>query len=299
MTGISMGLNSLIIAVFIFAGIFECRRLFEKHPDFELETVLKKAPYLYVLIPVGFIPLIISIPMRIPSFAWQAPFWFKLHFTAILWGSIISIFSFVFSLGSSICFRSRHKEKSKVAAAGIFLVIGIQIIQYNYTRPIASKLHESVTPSGHIMQTSGSSCAAASAAIIAGSFGIEKTEKEMAVLFGTSVFGTSDAQVIYGMRKTGFSCKKVEIPNADPEKLNTPAMLFIDHPMTGPESHAVVCMGFRDGKAEIRDPLHYDIRFQSKEELAKVWHGRGIEFGRAIIKNQAGSQWRWARNRNL
>jgi ABC-type bacteriocin/lantibiotic exporter with double-glycine peptidase domain len=107
---------------------------------------------------------------------------------------------------------------------------------------------------------------------------MQKTEKQMAKLFGTTVGGTSGAQVIYGMREIGFSCTKVEILDSNPEKLNSPAMLFIDNQFTGPESHAVAYMGFDKDKVEIFDPLE-GRRFLSKIQLAKIWHGRGIEFG--------------------
>jgi ABC-type bacteriocin/lantibiotic exporter with double-glycine peptidase domain len=80
------------------------------------------------------------------------------------------------------------------------------------------------------------------------------------------------------MRKIGFSCNKVQVSESNPEKLTAPAMLFVDNQFTGPESHAVAYMGFNKNKAEIFDPLE-GRRLLSKNELAKIWHGRGIEFG--------------------
>ena len=124
-----------------------------------------------------------------------------------------------------------------------------------------------------------SSCCAATAANIANMFGMKKTEKEMAELFATTVSGTSPAQVIFGMEKLGFRCKKVNIEDADAKKLNPPAIIMIDHIEAGPEAHAVGLMKRLNGKVEIWDPL----RGRSTPDVTKVkkyWHGKAIEVSR-------------------
>lgn len=243
-----------------------------------MKTVLKRAPYLYVLIPLSIILLVIANLNR-PRLIWNLPLWLQYYYAALTWGGIIAIFTFVFSLASAVAMRTQHRKRWKIVIAGILLIFVIQLVQWNYTRPIAPRLKDIVATSGTVMQTSNASCAAASGASIVRTFGMQKTEKQMAELFGTTVGGTSGAQVIYGMRKIGFSCNKVQVSESNPEKLTAPAMLFVDNQFTGPESHAVAYMGFNKDKAEIFDPLE-GRRLLSKNELAKIWHGRGIEFRR-------------------
>ena len=258
-------------------GLMECRRLFRKDGNLDVKTVLKRAPYLYALILLSLILLVIANLNR-PRLIWNLPLWLQYRYSALTLGGIIAIFAFVFSLASAVAMRTRHRERWKIVIAGILLIFVIQLVQWNYTRPIAPRLKDIVATSGTVMQTSNASCAAASGASIVRTFGMQKTEKQMAELFGTTVVGTSGAQIIYGMRKIGFSCNKVDILESNPEKLNAPAIIFVDNQSTGPESHAVAYMGFNKDKAEILDPLE-GRRFLSKSELAKIWHGRGIEFG--------------------
>jgi predicted double-glycine peptidase len=276
MVGIPLWLNILLIIGFVLVGSMECRRLFAKDASLKMKTVLRRAPYLYILIPLSLILLVVANLNR-PALIWNLPLWIQYHYTALTWGGILAIFAFVFSLATIVAIRTHHGERWKIVIAGILLIFVIEIIQWNYTRPIAPRLKNIVASSGTVMQTSNASCAAASAASIARSFGIQKTEKEMAELFGTTVAGTSGAQVIYGMRKIGIASKKVEVPDSDSERLKFPAMIFIDNQFTGPESHAVAYMGVNQDKAEILDPLE-GMRLLTKSQLAKIWHGRGIEF---------------------
>ncbi|MGD8685934.1 MAG: cysteine peptidase family C39 domain-containing protein [Syntrophobacterales bacterium] len=277
MVGIPIWLNILLILFFVALAIVEYRRLIGKDPSLNIKTVLKRAPYLYVLIPLSLILLVIGNLNR-PRLIWNLPLWLQYHYTALTWGGILAIFTFIFSLGSAVAMRTQHRERWKIVIAGILLILVIQVIQWNYTRPIAPRLKDIVATSGTVMQTNNASCAAASGASIVRTYGMQKTEKQMAELFKTTVGGTSGAQVIYGMRKIGFSCNKVQVSESNPEKLTAPAMLFVDNQFTGPESHAVAYMGFNKNKAEIFDPLE-GRRLLSKNELAKIWHGRGIEFG--------------------
>jgi hypothetical protein len=278
MVGIPIYLNIILLILFVFTGFMESRRLFRRDPDLDMKTALKRAPYLYVLIPVSIILLVVANINR-PHLIWNLPLWLQYHYTALNWGAILAIFSFIFSLASAIAFRTGHRERWKLVIAGVLLIGVVQAMQWSYTRPIAPLLKDVFGSSGLVFQSYNSSCAAASGASIARTFGLEKTEKEMAELFGTTMGGTSGAQVIYGMRKIGFACNKVEILDCDPQKLQAPAMIFIDNQFTGPESHAAAYLGLDTGKAEIWDPLE-GKRLLRKNELRKIWHGRGIEIRR-------------------
>jgi hypothetical protein len=56
-------------------------------------------------------------------------------------------------------------------------------------------------------------------------------------------------------------------------------MIFVDHPVTGPESHAMAYAGYKNDKAEILDPL-IGRKFLTETQLKHVWRGRGIEFNK-------------------
>ena len=281
MVGIPVVLNILIILIFIIVGLLEHRRLLAKDPNLGLETIHKKAPYLFVLLAIILFLFSANLILKCrQSLIWSFPLWLQFYYSTLTWGGILAIFSFIFGLASSSAFQTRHKEKWKIVVSGVLFIAAVQVAQWYYTRPVAPHLEKGVATNGVILQTSGSSCAAASAANILRFFRIEKTEKEMAELFGTTLLtGTSLAQVVFGMQKIGFSCNKAYVSDSNPESLKPPAMIFVDHPVTGPESHAMAYVEYKNGKAEILDPLS-GRKFMTKEQLKKVWHGRGVEFNR-------------------
>jgi hypothetical protein len=127
---------------------------------------------------------------------------------------------------------------------------------------------------GVVWQSSGVTCAAAACANLARFYGIEKSEKDMVDLLGTTADGTTASQVVYGMRRLGFRCVKRRIGDADISRLDTPAVLFItfgDMPL----GHAVAYVGLREGLAEIRDPAG-GTRFVSPEDLRQSWLGHAV-----------------------
>jgi len=283
MGNIPISYNILIVLLFIFFGFLEARRLFSKYPGLNLNTILKKAPYLYAIIPIIF-PLAAAnlILQNRQYFLWNMPLWLQYSYSAIIWGGILAIFSFIFSLASAIAFRTKHHEKWKVVISGVLLIAAVQYVQWMYTRPLAPQLGESISSDGIFLQSSGSSCVAASAANILQTFGIKKTEKEMAELFGTNLIrGTSVAQIVYGLRKISFSGKKKFIKDSDLTKLKAPAIIFLNDE-DGGIPHAVAYMGSIDKKAEIWDPAGGKA-FWTEDKIKKHWHGRAIEIRKLKI----------------
>jgi len=276
-------LNAALVALFALAGIIDARRLQRRYPNLTVEMTLKRAPYLWVLIPLSLLLLLAAITLMVlhkrrPSALWALPVWFEYHLLSAIWAAILSLFAFGFALGSAVAMRTRHRERRKLIAASVLLVASIQVVEWNYTRLISPILRNDISAAGMVTQTSDVSCAAASGATLAGLLGIAKTEREMADLYGTSaLLGTTAAQVVYGNAAIGIASRKVEILDRDPERVAAPAMFFVDHPATGPESHAVVYLGMKEGKVEIWDPIR-GLKRLDKRGLGSVWRGRGIEF---------------------
>jgi hypothetical protein len=97
----------------------------------------------------------------------------------------------------------------------------------------------------------------------------------MAILMSTTELGTSVGQIVVGMRKLGIHGRKVVVGAA--ADLTPPAMLFVDHEATGPESHAVALMSNSEGVLHVVDPLVGSLRI-APSVLKKTWTGRAIEF---------------------
>ena len=97
MVGIPIWLNILLILLFVALAIVEYRRLISRDPSLNMKTVLKRAPYLYVLIPLSLILLVIANLNR-PRLIWNLPLWLQYHYTALTWGGILGIFAFFFSI---------------------------------------------------------------------------------------------------------------------------------------------------------------------------------------------------------
>ena len=144
-----------------------------------------------------------------------------------------------------------------------------------YTKPLAPSLFDKQTADGIILQSSPSSCVAASAANILKIYGMDTSEKELAALFGTTLMtGTTAAQLVYGMRRIGFEAVMKYIENADISAIEAPAVLFVAYGST--ENHAVALLKYSENDIEVADPLS-GRKHLSQEQLGKIWHGRALE----------------------
>jgi ABC-type bacteriocin/lantibiotic exporter with double-glycine peptidase domain len=108
--------------------------------------------------------------------------------------------------------------------------------------------------------------------------GVEKTEREMVDLLGTTDDGTTPSQIVYGMRRLGFESRKRRVPDSDYTKLNAPAVLLVMYG-TQPLGHAVAYMGQKDGKAEIWNPVS-GRQLMTREQLGEIWFGHAIEIAK-------------------
>jgi predicted double-glycine peptidase len=279
MIALPIYLNVLILMAFIALGVSYGKKLFRQEMTLDSTVFLKKAPLIAVFMLIFGIAVVVHAAVAVdPTTGWDFPMLFQIHYTALIWGTLLATLSFICSAVIALAFFTVDKKRWPVLVFALIIVVGVQGLFWTRTRPVAPQLTEEISR-GVIMQTSTSSCCAAAAANIAHLFGVEKTEKEMAELFGTTVTGTSPGQVIVGMKKLGFKCRKVNIEDADAKKLNAPAMILIDHIEAGPESHAVSLMKHLNGRVEIWDPL----RGKSTPEITRlkgVWHGKAIEISR-------------------
>ncbi len=278
MVGLPIWLNVLLVIGLAGLGVLEARRLARKEEGLDLANVTGRAPYLYGVAGavVVFLGALFSL-QYFPRLWWELPLLLEYVFTCLTWGSVLALFSFLSALSAAVAYLCGHRERHKLVLAGVLLVAVVQVAQWLYTEPVAPDLTHKITSDGVILQSSGVSCAAASAANMARHHGVSLTEKRAAEVLGTTALGgTSASQVVYGMADLGFDCRRVKVPDDGAARLTLPAMIFVDHPMTGPESHAAALMAVSGDQAEVWDPLWGKRQF-SHQELAKRWHGFAIE----------------------
>ncbi|MCZ6689914.1 MAG: cysteine peptidase family C39 domain-containing protein [Planctomycetota bacterium] len=275
--------NVVAMIIGIVAGIVESARLVRRDPSASPEDLLKvgrvfkRAPFL--LAPVALVAayaiFYVAVSWEI-STRWSMPLWFQLRGQQILWAALLGVVTFLASLSASASFKVGDPRRWKLVFAFSLLVGSIYFLIHNLNAPIAPRLVELVDEDGVILQTSGVSCVAASAANIVRLYGIERTEKAMADYLGTTRMGTTMAQLIYGLDRMGFECRPVERPDGAPLELRAPAVLLVDHPRTPREGHAVAYVGKKEGLFEILDPTLGRIRL-TQEQVSVIWHGHAVE----------------------
>jgi predicted double-glycine peptidase len=278
MTGLPIFLNILILLFFSFLGFLESKRLFNKNVTLETKNYHKKSPLTITFLVILLLLLISQLILCFsPSLFWKIPLIIEYYYIALLWGILLSILTFIFSLNITLSILTKHPKRLKFIIAAVLLIIALQIFFSRKTISVIPYLKEEQISDGVVLQTSGYSCAPAVCASIARLYGINKNEKDMAIVLKTTVDGTDNAHIIYGMQELGFRCKKINIKDLNHKKIKPPAMIFVDHPVTGPESHAVGYMGYNNKEIEIWDPL-VGKTFTETILFKKIWHGRGIEF---------------------
>ncbi len=265
-----------VIVVSVLLGVAEFRRVVRKNPQVTHLDIHRHLPYLPFLVLGLLVVLGFFLSPMHRGISWALAFRVALAWEHLAWGVFLSVLGFFFSLSILLFFRSGHRRRWILLTAGIALEAALLYAHWRIYMPIAPLLLPGVLKDGVVMQTHGASCVAACAANVARYYGNQKTEREMAELLGTTVMGTSPAQVLRGMQRIDISCQKVVVDDRDPLKLKLPALLLVDHPATGSESHAVVVLERKEGCCTVIDPLVGKVRISS-QRLSSVWRGRAIE----------------------
>jgi hypothetical protein len=246
-----------------------------RHADLDVSNVLKRARHLWG------VPLIIALAFGThlylnerPDLWWALPPWVEARYLLFLWICLIGTMVYLYAFGITLAFQTGHPERRTLVIAVVLILTAVQVMVVRTQRSVAPDLKHTVDADGVVLQTSGVSCVAASAANMLRQRGIDTTEKQMATALGTTAMGTTAGAAIEMFDARGEVCRKVQGKAAS--ALRAPAMLMIDHPLAGPESHAVAYMGTVQGEVEIWDPLD-GRRMLTPEALGAIWSGRAIE----------------------
>ena len=269
-----------IAALGLVLGLAHGRTLFRHGVRLSSRDLPRKARLL-MFVGLGFVMLnLIYLPAKNnPVTAWYLPVPVEYYGYTVTWMADMFIMAFMAGTAIAVAVLERHLLRWALPAVSASLLCTAAFTYHTFhsgTRPELQRAR--LSPDGMILQTNGSTCAAAACANIATFLGVPKSEKEMVEILGTRDDGTSNAEVVHGMRRLGFKCTKRYIRDRDASRLHAPAMLLVD--LVGQvDGHAVAYMGQKDGKAEIWDPTG-GKRWLSAEELRVRWRGRAIEVGR-------------------
>lgn len=249
---------------------------------------VSSAPGLLVLCLVFFATNVLLLKARsYPAISWYLPgsveYWSVPGLWTINLATIVFMFVAVFTLAA----RTKSKLRWFVPFFGVcVLAVAETVFQGSPLVRPPELGSPRLGKDGVIMQSNGSTCAAAACANIAGYLGKPKTEAEMVALLGTTDAGTSPAQVVYGMSALGFQCRKHRVPDGDISRIRPPAVIFV-HAGTEADGHAAAYIRMEDGRAEIWDPSSGKALHDPKE-FVKKWGGRAVEISGSFAIGEPG-----------
>lgn len=276
MNHIPLWMNILLIVLAAAAGMLSARRFAMRQPDADIASIHKHTRRFHLLTVVLILSFIVAVALRTkPNLIWSFPLGLQYVIVPAVWGLAAGIVVYVFTFACFLMRSARHPETRTMAVATVLLIAAMEVAYWQYTRPAAPDLSHKTSLAGAILQTSDVSCCAASAANILRLYGMDVTEREMAERFETGKYtGTSAAQVVFGLRKMGVSCRTVTAETID--TIRPPAMLFVDDEQAGPEAHAIAYLRQDGARFFIIDPLTGEERV-SAEKIERIWHGKAVE----------------------
>jgi hypothetical protein len=268
----------LLFLVANYVGHREYQRLVKRWPDASLTNFHRQPGWVrfVLLLLVILMGPALYLVMHRPSL-WLLPEWLEL--TLLWWSNGLGAALFGLLLG--LAWGAWKRENLPNARALVLTVLLCQAALLFMTgwmqRFVAAQLSNAKWSGKMLLQTSGSSCAPASGANVAGRLGLHYSEQEMARFMGTRAAGTSPAFIMRGLRKAGIAARKFNDPAVNLETLPLPAILIVDHPAAGPESHAVAALEYDADRKSlvIWNPLT-GFELMTRAELKRIWSGHGI-----------------------
>lgn len=268
----------LTVLLMIPGALWYGRHLYRRGITFTRKTSVREMPLIPVLVLL-YIACVVAGNLIIahPQWGWYMPLAVEYYTLPALWVFRIIFLAFALFTGVALAWLSRRPLGVTLACVTLAILVLSDGLSRYVSQPFLGDFRRSVKD-GVILQSTASTCAAASCANIATQLGLPKTEEEMAAQLHTTWNGTFPAQMVYGMRALGFEATKKNVPDCDIRKVTPPAVLLV---AVGGEfdSHAVAFMGMVEGNAEIWDPVG-GKRNDKPEDLAERWGGHAIEIGK-------------------
>ena len=172
-------------------------------------------------------------------------------------------------LGGAFKLFGLNFEDSGIVLGLLFLTIVVG--ELFVPVPIWSQLYHK-EKQGWVLQSSGFSCVPASLCNLMAQEGLQLKESDLARELKTSMKGTHLTSVLYWLKKHKFDAERIVLnPDTTTELSN--CIVTIDHPATGPDSHAAYLHTMNVDLVQLVDPLS-GIKEMKREDFLKVWKGQ-------------------------
>ena len=260
------------LIVFIFGNLVAIR-LNQKHHHMTLEKAHRYLPY---FTPVSVVMLLLLVTLfvslKIDRLAQIYPLILQRYMVISIWFILSCFLAYLGGYSLTIAF----KENRNIFSACIIVLNGIFLYLYmSCNAPIYDKIKQSNIENYYVAQTTLYSCAPASFAMIARSYGFKISEREASKQMRTTSYGTTAGEIRYALYQLGFKYEMLDQKYSDLSLLHSKAILFVDR-RGGYENHSVAYVGQEGGKYKVLDPME-GIRLLSKEEVDCIWHGNGLK----------------------
>lgn len=263
----------LVLPIFLLIGALEGIRLRHREVNLHNKLAVKKSTLLtglkwifrFSVIPLGLLTLQ-------GDFLWILPPVFAHYFKETL---IIFYGGILICLAGAMIGNSVRGSVTQLRVSLITLLAYILICycMFYVPYPVYQELSR-IENDGVIFQSSSHSCVPASLANIVRYHRQNISEQGLAVLLKTSTFGTHLSSLEYICPSLGFYAKRSLVKYADLQGINY-ALVTVDHPQTGPDSHAVVLVSASIDTVHLIDPLQGRLKM-SAEDFQEIWHGQVV-----------------------
>lgn len=279
MLALPYGLAACTVAVAAAFGIAYARRLHRRGVTLHEELRTRDYPLIPLTVLV-FIAVLAAAHLATtqPEWMWRMPLLLDYYYRPLFWALKLAFAAFPLSAGTYLAFSNRNRARVAVLLFSVAAVAAMESQMRIMHRPYLGEIKDARTPEGIIIQSHGSTCAAATCANIARRFGRDFNEADMIRLLNTSWEGTSPGQIVYGLRAMGLDAQKVTSPTRNLADITPPAVVLVD--VGGePDAHAVAYVA-RDGdRFEIWNPQSGRV-MMTAEQLREQWRGHAIEVRR-------------------
>lgn len=229
---------------------------------------------LLLLVPICALALVGDLLLtQYPDVQWHLPLPILVYYTPLSRAASLGILSFVSALVSTLALRARHPQARLVPLCAVFFVTAFVLGQFFSARPLDASTLTRKEKDGVVLQTSGATCVAATCANILRGYGVTRSEAQMAEWLGTTIGGTSTAQLVYGMERLGFTCTLRDVPGIN--DVHAPAVLLV----SGADTHAVAFVGMQGPDAVVLDPMRGRVVMPVRI-LKGWWLGHAVEISR-------------------
>lgn len=264
-----------IVLFGIAAGRFYGKQLHRRGVTLGASMQVRNLPLLPLAL-LGFTTVLIlhNVVISHPQLSWYLPTTLEFYLQPFMWALQLVFVLFTMSAVTTLGFETKRRL-GFIMLIFTILVVGVVegVLRFQTSTNLSGIAH--LVKDGIIYQSTDATCAAAAGANIARLYDISMTEATMAEAMHTTRYGTMPAQIIHGFEEIGLYARKVSVPTDELHRVRAPAILLVENTDTE-DGHAVALIGYREGNADIWDPIHGRLHFSSLA-FSEKWIGHAIE----------------------